>query len=83
MHLNMLKKYTGPSIPPQVENDFSETGSKDKAAGVDNSHVDNAGTEQQDDQAEGNNSKEGNTEAEIPEEMPQTLEDEKPDGSID
>ena len=50
---------------------------------MDNSDVDNAGTEQQDDQAEGNNSKEGNTEAEIPEEMPQTFEDEQPDGSTD
>ena len=69
--------------PLQLKDDFSETGSEGKAAGVDNSDVDNAGTEQQDDQAEGNNSKEGNTEAEIPEEMPQTLEDEQPDGSID
>ena len=83
VHLNMLKKYTGPSIPPQLEDDFSETGSEDKVAGVDNSDVDNAGTEQQDDQAEGNNSKEGNTETEIIEEMPQTLEDAQPDGSTD
>ena len=73
VHLNMLKKYTGPSIPPQLTDDFSETGSEDKVAGGDNSDVDNADT----------NPKEGNTEAEIPEEMPQTLENEQPDGSID
>ena len=72
VHLNMLNKYTRTSIPPKLKDDFSKTGSEDKAAGVDNSDVD-----------EGNNSKEGNTEAEIPEEMPQTLEDEQPDGSID
>ena len=83
VHLNMLKKYTGPSIPPQVENDFSETGSEEEAAGVNKSDVDNVGSDQRDDQAEGNSSKEGNTGTEIPEEMPQTLEDEQPDGSTD
>ena len=79
----MLKKYTSPSIPPQLEDDFEDWHSEDEAAGVDNSDVDNVGTEQQDDQAEGNTSKEGNTETEIPEEMRQTLEDEQPDGSTD
>ena len=79
----MLKKYTGPSIPPQLEDDLSETGSEDEAAGVDNSGVDNAGSERQDDQTEGDNSKEGNTETEIPGELPQTLDDEQPDGSTD
>ena len=47
------------------------------------SDVDNVGSDQRDDQAEGNSSKEGNTGTEIPEEMPQTLEDEQPDGSTD
>ena len=48
---------------------------------MDNSDVDNAETEQQDDQTEGDNSKEGNTETELPDDLPQRLDDEQPDGS--
>ena len=48
-------------MPRQLEDDSAETGSEFKTAGVDKTDVYTAGTKQQDDQAEGNNSKEGNT----------------------